>query len=55
MLGTLEDVPEVVNALNVDAVVITFDITEERLEEVRRVLKPTGVKVSIFSFGERTV
>ena len=55
VLGTLEDVPEVVNALNVDAVVITFDITEERLEEVRRVLKPTGVKVSIFSFGERTV
>jgi len=50
--GALEDVPRVVNEFNVDAVVIAFDVSKERLEKILAVLKPCGVKVSLFSFSE---
>ena len=52
MLGALEDVPRIVNELNVDAVVIAMSATEERLREICGALKPCGVKVTHFSFSE---
>ena len=53
--GTLDDAPEVINALNADAVVIACDISDEWLAVVKRVLAPTGVKVTKFSFSETPV
>lgn len=52
VLGALEDVPRIVNELNVDAVVIAMSATEERLREICGALKPCGVKVTHFSFSE---
>ena len=52
VMGTLADAPEVINALNVDAVVLAFEATEERIAEIRETLRPCGVKVTRFSFSE---
>ena len=53
--GTIGDAPEVINALNVDAVVIACDISDKWLKVVCQILAPTGVKVSRFSFSEAVV
>ena len=53
--GTINDAPEVINALNVDAVVIACVATDEWLKVVKEILAPTGVKVSMFSFSETPV
>ena len=53
--GTLLDAPEIINRLNVDAVVIACVVTPEWLEIVRKTLAPTGVKVTLFSFSETEV
>ena len=53
--GTINDAPEVIDSLNVDAVVIACVISDEWLEVVKRVLAPTGVKVTKFSFSETPV
>ena len=50
--GTINDAPEVINALNVDAVVIACVISDEWLKVVKQILAPTGVKVTRFSFSE---
>ncbi len=51
--GTLAEAPEVINRLNVDAVVIACVVDDNWLKVVRETLAPTGVKVSYFTFGER--
>ncbi|MBO7721208.1 MAG: hypothetical protein J6T01_02260 [Kiritimatiellae bacterium] len=51
--GTINDAPEVINALNVDAVVIACDITDKWLKVVKALLAPSGVKVTKFSFSEK--
>ena len=53
--GTINDAPEVINALNVDAVVIACVVSDEWLKVVKQILAPTGVKVTMFSFSETPV
>ena len=53
--GTINDAPEVINALNADAVVIACVVSDEWLKVVKQVLAPTGVKVTLFSFSETPV
>ena len=53
--GTINDAPEAINALNVDAVVIACVVSDEWLKVVKDILAPTGVKVTMFSFSEKQV
>ena len=53
--GTLNDAPEIINRLNVDAVVIACIVSDEWLKVVKQVLAPTGVKVTCYSFAETPV
>lgn len=53
--GTINDAPRVINALNVDAVVIACVVTPEWLQVVKRILAPTGVRITMFSFSETPV
>ena len=53
--GTINDAPEVINRLNVDAVVIACVVSDEWLKVVKEILAPTGVKVTQFSFVEAPV
>jgi len=53
VLGTLSQAPEFINALNVDAVVVACEMTDEWKRVVRETLAPTGVKVTYFDFAEK--
>ena len=53
--GTINDAPEVINRLNVDAIVIACIVSNEWLKVVKGILAPTGVKVTQFSFSEAPV
>ena len=53
--GTIQDAPEVINRLNVDAVVIACVVSDDWLQLIKEVLAPTGVKVTLFSFSETPV
>ena len=53
--GTINDAREVINALNVDAVVIACVVSDEWMKVVKGILGPTGVKVTRFSFAETPV
>jgi len=53
--GTINDAPDVINAVNADAVVITCDISEEWMKVVREILAPTGVKITRFVLSEQPV
>lgn len=53
--GTINDAPEVINALNADAVVIACIVSDEWMKVVKEILAPTGVKVTRFSFSETPV
>ena len=53
--GTINDAPEVINALNFDAVGIACIVSDEWLKVVKDILAPTGVKVTRFSFAETPV
>ncbi len=55
VLGSFKDAPSVINALNVDALVIAFEATRGRVAEIVREVRPLGVKVSLFSFAETDV
>ena len=55
VLGTINQAPEIINSLNADAVVIACAVSDDWLRVVRRILEPTGVKVTLFSFAEREV
>ena len=55
IVGTINDAPEVINALNVDAVVIACIVSDEWLKVVKDILAPTGVKVTRFAFAETPV
>ena len=50
--GTINDAPSVISALGADAVVIACQVSDEWLKVVREILRPTGVKLSLFSFSE---
>ena len=51
--GTINDAPEIINALNADAVVVACQISETWKKVVCEILRPTGVKLTIFSFSEK--
>lgn len=53
--GTINDAPSVVNALNVDAVVVACRVSDDWLKVVREILRPTGVKLTLFSFSETAI
>jgi UDP-N-acetylmuramyl pentapeptide phosphotransferase/UDP-N-acetylglucosamine-1-phosphate transferase len=53
--GTLMDAPEVIIALNVDAVVIACEVTDAWLKVIKETLEPTGVKVTQFTFIEKEI
>ena len=55
IMGTLNQAPEIINRVNADAVVIACQVTDEWMRVVRKVLAPTGVKVTHFSFSEQEV
>ena len=55
VLGTINQAPEFINSLNADAVVVACEISDEWMRVVRRILAPTGVKVTVFSFAEREI
>ncbi len=50
--GTLQEAAEVIARLNVDTVVIACVVTPEWMKVVRETLKPTGVKLTYFSYSE---
>ena len=52
ILGTLIQAPDIIRRLQVDSVVVTCKLTSERQKVVRKILAPTGVKITIFSFSE---
>ena len=53
--GTLAKAPDIINRLNVDTFVIACELSDERLNVVRRLLAPTGVAISRFTFGEEPI
>ncbi len=53
--GTLMEAPEIVNELNVDAVVVACEVTDAWLKVIRETLAPTGVKITHFSFTEKEI
>lgn len=53
--GALKDVPELVQALNIDAVVVTFKMDDAQKRAIVDFLKPHGVKVTFFSFTETEI
>lgn len=55
VLGTLMETREIINRVNADAVVVACEISPEWMKIVRQTLKPTGVKISYFTFSETEV
>lgn len=55
ILGTIQDAPDIINRMNVDAVVIACIPSERKLELIKRILAPTGVKISRFLFVEESL
>ena len=55
ILGTINDAPEVINAVNADAVVIACDVSDDWMAVVRKILVPTGVKITKFTLAETVV
>lgn len=53
VLGTLSKAPEIINTLNVDAVIIACEVRPEWMKIVYDTLAPTGVKITLFSFSEK--
>ncbi len=53
--GTINNAPEIINELNVDSVVIACEMTDEWLNVVKKILSPTGVKVTRFSYTETPI
>ena len=53
--GTINDAPDIINEMNVDSVVIACQLSDNWKRIVMDVLRPTGVKVTHFVFGEEEV
>ena len=53
VLGTINQAPEIIERMDVDAVVLACEMPDSWLRVVRKVLEPTGVKVSLFTFSEK--
>ena len=55
VLGTLAQAPEIINAVNADAVVVACEVSPEWMRIVYDTLKPTGVTLTHFSFSETEI
>lgn len=55
ILGTLAQTPEIINEYNVDAVVIACEVKPEWMRVVLDTLRPTGVKLTHFTFSEKEI
>ena len=55
ILGTINQAQEIIRRMNLDAVVIACEMSPAWFQVVRRILLPTGVKVTHFSFSETPV
>ena len=55
VLGTINQAPEIIRRMKVDAVVVACEMPESWLNVVRKILAPTGVKISLFTFSERPI
>ena len=53
--GTLQEAPEVINRLNVDTVIIACVVTDAWMKVIKEMLRPTGVKIRLFSLVESEV
>ena len=53
--GTLAQAPDIINRLNADTFVVACELSDERLNVVRRLLAPTGVAITRFTFGEEPI
>ena len=53
--GTINDAPDVINELNIDAVVISCQMSDSWKKIVTDVLRPTGVKVTYFQLSEEEI
>ena len=53
--GTINDAPQIIKDLHIDAVVIACVVSDEWLRAVKEILAPTGVKITKFSFSESDV
>ncbi|MBR5457991.1 MAG: hypothetical protein IKV56_04420, partial [Kiritimatiellae bacterium] len=52
IIGPLSAAPAAIKELAIDAFVVACDITEERMEVVRSMLRDSGVKISKFYLNE---
>lgn len=55
ILGTLLQAPEIINAVNADAVVVACEVKPEWMHIIRETLRATGVKISHFTFSEKEI
>ena len=55
VLGGLEEAGEAINSLNIDSVVIACQVTPSKLEEIKKVFSPFGVRLTNFTFNENEV
>ncbi len=53
--GTLLEAPEIINELNVDAVVVACEVSDQWIKIIKETLAPTGVKVTHFNFTEKEI
>ena len=53
--GTINDASKVIRDLNVDTVVIACDFDQRWMKIVMELLRPTGVKVTVFGFSEEEI
>ena len=55
VLGDLDAAEEAINSLNIDSVVIACEVSPAKLEELKKVFSPFGVRLTNFSFNENEV
>jgi sugar phosphate isomerase/epimerase len=51
-LGSLKDIPRIIEKHKIDSIVIACDLSPERLSEVKEILKPYELEVTFFTFNE---
>ena len=52
IFGMYENIPDVIKALKVDMLVVACIISDEKTEELKEMLKPLNVSMSLFTFNE---
>jgi FlaA1/EpsC-like NDP-sugar epimerase len=55
VLGGLDAAEEAINGSNADSIVIACEVTSPKLEEIKKVLSPFGIRLTNFTFNENEV